>query len=289
MHNRKLLNLLARNAKKGEFRAESGDQGNTIYVYDVIVASDEDAAWFGGVSAESFVKALKGMSGDVTLRINSPGGDVFGAKAMAQAVREHGGKVTAQVDGYAASAASYLAVSAGSTVMAPGAMLMIHKAWTIDIGNADDFKATADMLDKIDGTIAADYAASAERRGKEAADFTALMAAETWFTPDEAIEAGLADALAEAAPKAKLDWDLSAYEHAPKPEARSGDVQLKIEFDASGIKSAIDEAVAKIRSDLGLDPDEEEDAPGTGGPDDDDEIEAEHRQRVAALGLRPAA
>jgi ATP-dependent Clp protease protease subunit len=200
----RLLALLAGNAKKGEFKAE----GNVIYVYDVIVASDADAAWWGGVSAESFVKALRGMSGDVQLRINSPGGDVFGAKAMAQAVREYPGKVTAHVDGYAASAASYLATSAESTIMAPGSMMMIHKAWTIALGNADEFRATAGLLEKIDGTIAADYAASAERRGKNAQDFEALMAAETWFTPAEAIEAGLADEEAGDRIQAKVEWDL---------------------------------------------------------------------------------
>jgi hypothetical protein len=105
--NRKLLALLARNAKKGEFRAE----GNVIYLYDIIVAADADAEWFGGVSAESFVQTLRGMSGDVELRINSPGGDVFGAKAMAQAVRDYPGQVTAHVDGIAASAATFLTAS----------------------------------------------------------------------------------------------------------------------------------------------------------------------------------
>lgn len=222
--NRKLLNLLRANAKKGEFKAE----GNTIFVYDVIVASDEDAAWFGGVSAESFVKQLKGMTGDVEIRVNSPGGDVFGAKAMAQAMREHSGTITAHVDGYAASAASHLVTNAAKAVMAPGAMLMIHKAWTLDIGNADDFRKTADLLDKIDGTIAADYAASAERRGKDASDFVQLMAAETWFTPEEAIAAGLADELAEAGPKAKVEWDLSAYDHAPGNCAEIAELRAKL-------------------------------------------------------------
>lgn len=216
--NRKLLNLLALNAKKGEFRAESSETGNTIYVYDVIVASDEDASWFGGVSAESFVKALAGMSGDVNIRINSPGGDVFGGKAMAAAIREYAGNITVHVDGYAASAASYVATSAKKTVVSPGSMMMIHKAWTIDLGNADDFRKTAGLLDKIDGTIAADYANSAERRGKSGQDFIELMAEETWFTAEEAIDAGLADELAEDGPKASIDWDLSAYERDPRAE-----------------------------------------------------------------------
>jgi ATP-dependent Clp protease protease subunit len=130
----------------------------------VIVAADADAEWFGGVSAESFVQTLAGMSGDVELRINSPGGDVFGAKAMAQAVRDYPGQVTAHVDGIAASAATFLTAVADKTVMAPGSMQMIHKAWTIALGNADDF-ASLGVLDKIDGTIADAYAAAAKRRG----------------------------------------------------------------------------------------------------------------------------
>jgi ATP-dependent Clp protease protease subunit len=104
----KLLNLLKANAKRGEFRAE----GNTIYLYDVIVACDADAEWFGGVSAESFVKTLSAMSGDVNLHINSPGGDVFAGVAMAQAIRSYDGKVVAHIDGLAASAASAVAVAA---------------------------------------------------------------------------------------------------------------------------------------------------------------------------------
>lgn len=211
MHRNKLLNLLAANARKGEFRAE----GNTIYLYDVIVSSKAEAEWFGGVDAESFVHALRGMTGDVAVRINSPGGDVFGAKAMAQAIREYPGTVTAHVDGYAASAATFLTSAADKTVMAAGAMLMIHKAWSIAMGNSDDFMSTAALLDKIDGTIAETYAAAAEARGAEPQDFAALMAAETWLTGEEAISAGLADEVIVESVKAFAAWDLSVYDNAP--------------------------------------------------------------------------
>lgn len=214
MHKNRLLNLLANNARRGEFRAEA----NTIYLYDVIVSSKEEAEWFGGVDAETFAQTLKGMSGDVSLRINSPGGDVFAARAMAQAMREHDGTITAHVDGYAASAASFLTSVADRTVVAPGAMLMIHKAWSLAVGNSDDFMATAALLEKIDGTIAETYTAAAERRGKEPSDFIALMAAETWLTGAEAVEIGLADEVASESPKASARWDLSAYANAPAPE-----------------------------------------------------------------------
>lgn len=232
MAQNRLQQLLARNARKGEFRAE----GNTIYIYDMIVTSAADAEWYGGVAAESFVQTLRGMQGDVQLRINSPGGDVFGAVAMMTAIRDYPGKVTAHVDGYAASAASFLTSAADETIVAPGAMIMIHKAWTIGFGNSDDLMSTAALLEKIDGNIVATYAAGAERRGKDVADFAALMSAETWLNGDEAVAVGMADAVGETAIKdasaqALQRWDISAYQHAP---AAAMEVQ------------AADEAPAKI-------------------------------------------
>jgi ATP-dependent Clp protease protease subunit len=221
MRQNRMLNLLARNARKGEFRAETSAEGvNTLYLYDAIVDTPEEAEWFGGVDAISFVHTLKGLTGDVHLRINSPGGSVFAARAMAQAMREHDGQVIAHVDGVAASAATFITSGADRTIMAPGAMLMVHKAWSLAFGNADDFLATASLLDKIDGTIAETYAAAATARGVEPADFAALMAAETWLTGAEAIELGLADTIDEAkdkkaAAQARARWDLSAYKHAP--------------------------------------------------------------------------
>jgi ATP-dependent protease ClpP protease subunit len=212
----KYLSLIKANAGRGSFKAE----GNTLYLYDAIVSSKEESDLFGGVDAETFVSVLRTMKGDVNLRINSPGGDVFAARAMGQAMRDHAGTVTAHVDGYAASAASFLTSVADKTIVAPGAMLMIHKAWTMGAGNADDLVATASLLEKIDGTIAETYAAAAEKRGKTGTsdEFLALMAAETWLTGAEAIELGLADEVAGGAVKASSRWDLSAYGRAPEPE-----------------------------------------------------------------------
>jgi ATP-dependent Clp protease protease subunit len=206
---RQLHRLIQANRGRGAFRAE----GNRLVVYDVIVASDSDAAWLGGISAEAFARELRAMAGDVELRINSPGGDVFAARAMAQAMREHQGRITAYVDGVAASAASLLAVSASETVMAPGAMMMIHEAWTIALGNKGDFLATAALLEKIDASIVETYQAKA---GGDPAEWGALMAAETWYTAAEAVQAGLADRVAEDKPAAaQAAWDLGVYDNAP--------------------------------------------------------------------------
>lgn len=210
----KLRRLLASNARRGSFRAE----GDTLYIYDVIVASDDDAEWLGGVSAETIVQQIRAMSGPITLRINSPGGDVFAARAIQAAMDAHDGEITAHVDGYAASAASLIAVAADRCVMASGAFMMIHKAWTIGMGNADDMLASAELLEKIDGTLADTYAAKA---GGEVSAFADLMRAETWFTAQEAVDAKLADEIAAKAPKAQAAWDLTAYGIAPAAEVVS--------------------------------------------------------------------
>lgn len=209
-----LLNLLGSNAKRGgSFKAEA----NTIYIYDVIVGSDLEAEWFGGVAPKPFIDALKGMTGDVHLRINSPGGDVFGANAMAQAMREYkNGQIIAHVDGIAASAASVLAVTADRTVMAPGSLMMIHNAWTLALGNRHDLLDVAALLEKIDGMLAQTYAT---KSGGDAAEFATMMDAETWFTPEEALSANLANEIAGAEPKAMASWDLSVFANVPKAAA----------------------------------------------------------------------
>jgi len=201
------------NKGRGQFKAEA----NTLWLYDAIAGSDEEAAWFGGVSPTAFIEQLAAMSGDVVIRVNSPGGSVFGAQAMVAAIRQHKGKVTAQVDALAASAASVIAVNCAECVMVPGAMLMIHKAWGMTVGNCDDMRQTADLLDKIDGTIADAYA---KKTGCTQAEALALMAAETWMTAQEAVDAGYADSVLEAdtqAPQAR--WDLSAFARAPQAAA----------------------------------------------------------------------
>lgn len=250
MKNR-LLNLLQANAKRGGFKAETGAAGNVIELYDVIVSSDAEAQWYGGVSLQAFSRALGAMTGNVALRINCPGGDVFAGIAMAQLMREYkGGDITAHVDGYAASAASLLAVAAKKCVMAPASMMMIHKAWTFAIGNSDELLETADLLDKIDGQLAATYAA---KSGKPAAEFTAMMGKDTWFTPQEAIDCGLADELASEAGGVSAFarntlWDMSAFENAPKPAkpSQSESEKAAAVAAAAAVTAAAEAATAEL-------------------------------------------
>lgn len=206
-------------ARKFEVVAKADSSEVDIFLYDHIVSSEEEAEWWGGVAPESFVKAVYAVdpSHTINLRVNSPGGSVFAARAMEQALRAHKGKVVVHIDGLAASAATFVSMAGDEIVMSKGAMFMIHKAWTGMWGNAEDLRKEADLLDKIDGTLAETYA---DKTGKDIAAITEWMAAETWFTAQEALDAGFATSIAEAEAKA-LAWDLSAYSNAPKAERQT--------------------------------------------------------------------
>lgn len=218
--------LLAANRKRGYFRAEEtkADDSATIYLYDMIVDSDEEAEWWGGVSPGNFARTLNAITApEIHLRVKSPGGSVFAARAMEQAIREHSSRIVTHVDGLAASAASFLILPSDEIIMAPGAFLMIHKAWTIAWGNADELLKTADLLEQIDTSLVKSYAS---KTGQSDVDIAAWMAAETWIEAERAVELGFADRVAETT-RGKADapadaraqapaWDLSAFARAPK-------------------------------------------------------------------------
>jgi len=205
----KYIKMRLDNRAVGEFRAEA----DVLWLYDVIASDDDEAAWGGGVSPRQFIDALGKTTGPVTIRLNSPGGSVFGAQAMVVAMRAHEHPITVQVDSLAASAASVIACEASHLQIAPGAMMMIHKAWGFAIGNEADMRSTADLLAKIDLQIAAAYAG---KTGGDADEYLELMAAETWFTADEAVTAGLADeVITSNNQKPKAAWNLSVYANAP--------------------------------------------------------------------------
>ena len=217
-----MLKLLANNKHRGRFQSEitPGSSEATIYLYDMIVDSDIEAEYWGGVSPQAFIKELNALKAStIHLRVNSPGGSVFAARAMEQAIREHSAKIVAHIDGVAASAASFLIMAADHVEMAPGSFMMIHKAWTFAYGNSDDLLKTADMLDQIDGSLVSTYAAAT---GQPEDSIKSWMSDETWFDAIEAVKFGFADSVFEQSAQnqsqssaTRAEWDLSAYAHAP--------------------------------------------------------------------------
>lgn len=207
-----IVQLIRDNLEKPRsIRAEANGDTATVWVYDII-----GGGFWGGVDPAEFNKELAAL--DVTqidLRINSPGGDVFDARAIANALARHPAHVTAYIDGLAASAATTIALAADEIVGAKGTQFMVHNAWAFAFGNRHDMTQLAGLLEKIDGQIAADYV---ERTGKSAEEVAAWMDAETWFTAEEALDAGFFDRIEGQTDGEKANaWNLSAYRNAPAP------------------------------------------------------------------------
>lgn len=150
---------------------------------------DEIGMW--GVTAKNFIDELNTISAkQITLSINSPGGSVFDAIAIYNALRKKDAKVTCRVLGVAASAASLIAMAGDKIVMPENTFMMIHNPMSGCHGNADDMRELADVLDKIGASIVALYAA---RTGKTEDEVKSLLANDTWLTAAEAVELGFAD------------------------------------------------------------------------------------------------
>lgn len=176
-------------APRAELQGVVEDGIAKIRLYDVI------DSWGGywGVSASEFTAALDTIGDDVTeirVHINSPGGEVFEAIAILNALRNHPARFVAIVDGLAASAASFIACGAEETIMGDNTELMIHDAWAIAVGPAATMREAADRLDHVSDNIASIYS---KKSGSDVAGWRAAMLAETWYTADEAVAAGLAD------------------------------------------------------------------------------------------------
>lgn len=168
---------------------------------------------FWGITAEDFRRELQAIEADVIhVRIDSPGGDVFQARAMKTTLEQHAARVIVHVDGLAASAASYLMLGGDEIEIAKGAFVMVHNAWTITLGDKREHEKGARLLSQIDATIVADYVA---RSDKSEADWVAMMDAETWIEAAEAVEMGLCDRVYDRDGGANNRFDLSIFENPP--------------------------------------------------------------------------
>jgi HK97 family phage prohead protease len=170
----------------------AGAQVLELMVYEQI---GEDFWTGGGITAKNFKTQIDqaGEFARISLRINSPGGDAFEGVAILNLLRSLGKPVDVCVDGIAASAASIIAMAGDTIAMGSGAMLMIHNAWTVVMGNAVELTKQASTLSAIDGSIAQAYV---DRTGQKLDVVKAMMDAETWMGAEEAIALGFATAKA---------------------------------------------------------------------------------------------
>lgn len=216
----------------------------TLRLYDPIDSWGED--W--GISAKEFATTIDQLPADTTeirLHINSPGGEVFEGIAILNALRAHDARVVAVIDGIAASAASFVACGADEVVMARNSELMIHDAWGLCVGNAAEMQSMAEMLDHFSDNIASVYA---EKSGADVALWRAAMSAETWYSAEEAVAAGLADRVdAKKTADAKNSFDLSIFTYAGRAHAPAPAANIEPVSDPAPVEPERDPLVDRFR------------------------------------------
>jgi ATP-dependent Clp protease protease subunit len=215
---------------RGKFFARStgtqfaARQTPTAATSTLIELYDEIGYW--GVTAKDFRDQLRSTTGDITLRINSPGGDVFDGIAIFNDLVAHKGAVHVEVAGIAASISSIIAMAGTTISIASNAFIMIHNAWTFAYGNRHDLSAAADVLAQIDEAMARTYVGRSKVGIRSVRE---MMDGETWLGSADAIDKGFADKLLvvedeEAAVAAAARFDLTnVFAHVPDALRWSGE------------------------------------------------------------------
>jgi ATP-dependent protease ClpP protease subunit len=179
-----------------------GEKSETLElaIYDTIGESFLSS----GVTARDVQRALSESrkARTINVRIHSAGGDVLDGAAIFAMLTEHPARVVVDIDGIAASIASFIAMAGTEIRMSSTAFFMVHNPWGVGIGEATDLRAMADVLDKMQAMLARVYAV---RSGNQRPDVLAWMDAESWFTADEAKARGFVDKITEGAPRARAE------------------------------------------------------------------------------------
>lgn len=200
----------------GIVRVNATDDAADIFIYGDI------GGWWDGVKPEDIVREIAALDvGTLNVRVNSPGGIVFDGIAIYNAFANHPARVVMNVEGIAASIASVIVCAGDEIRIGESANVMIHKPWSIMLGDAEEFRREADVLDGLEQGIVDIYKA---RTGNDEDELKAWMAAETWFRGQQAVEDGFADSVIPAKTKEKKAARsalLSLYQHTPSDLAAS--------------------------------------------------------------------
>lgn len=188
---------------------------------------DEESFWGDEITPQLFRDELNAGEGDVTVWINSPGGNVFAAAEIYTMLKDYKGSITVKIDAIAASAASVVAMAGDVVQMSPVAMLMIHDPSTVAMGNTKDMEKAIEVLNEVKESIINAYAS---KSGLSHARIANLMSNETWMNAKKAVELGFADeVLFEAKQKAAEE-----PEQTPDEEPGEGEEKQPIQKDATG-------------------------------------------------------
>ena len=195
---------------------------------------DEESFWGDEITPQMFRDELNAGEGDVTVWINSPGGNVFAAAEIYTMLKDYKGRITVKIDAIAASAASVVAMAGDVVQMSPVAMLMIHDPSTIAMGNTKDMEKPIEVLTEVKESIINAYAA---KSGLSHARIANLMSNETWMNAKKAVELGFADEILFAKKEDEPDSDPAdpeKPEETPDEEPGEGEEKQPIQKDAAG-------------------------------------------------------
>lgn len=195
--------------------------GSTLTLYGAVGVLDEDG---GGFTSKDVRDALTDHGpGDLAVNLNSAGGHAIEGLAIFNALKSHDGRVTINVDGIAASAASLILMAADEIVVRAGALIMIHDPAANAFGTADDHRKLASSLDMLSEQFRRIYAARTGRSEKKIAE---MMSVETWMDADDAIKNGFADRKDGVASKAVMAFDYGIYQKSPQSLRENGNTLM---------------------------------------------------------------
>lgn len=199
------------------------------------------ADWFDdGFTHAQVVTALAPLEGDITVRLNSGGGYASEGAAIHATLKSYPGNVDLIIEGIAASAASLIAMAGDTISMSDGAVMMIHDPMNITIGNSADHAKTIEELEAYATAYARVYSA---RSGKTVNECREIMKAETWFTGEEAVQAGFADGTGDAEARTAAAYDYRVYARAPKrlvaqARAKGWSIAKHVKTNAADVSAA---------------------------------------------------
>lgn len=200
--NQSYVNQLQKVERKFETFHNEETGSTEITIYGII----GDSWWDDSVSASDIDNALKSISGDIVINLNSPGGDAFDGIAIYNRLKKHNGKITINVDGWACSAASVIAMAADELNMGAGSMFMVHEASSIVWGTKTDMRKEANVLEKLEEGIIDIYMTKANVSREE---IRQMVDAETWFSAQEAVELGFATSSASSTVEENTDDEIT--------------------------------------------------------------------------------
>lgn len=183
---------MAKNKKFWNWARDADESGERVLYFDGEIS---DETWWGDeITPAMFKSELFSDKGDITIWLNSPGGDCIAASQIHAMLMDYPHNVTVKIDGIAASAASVIAMAGTKVLMAPTALMMVHNPLTIAIGDTDEMQKAISMLDEVKESIINAYQV---KTNQSRAKISHWMDAETWMNANKAIELGFADGVLE--------------------------------------------------------------------------------------------